>query len=83
VEAGTVGLLSPAGDLRSLVDDMLTLIDNPLLRHEMGRRGRELAESRFTVERLARGCEDVYRLLACGTHGRIRGGHGRGEGPFA
>ena len=71
VEAGTVGLLSPAGDLRSLVDDLLTLIDDPMLRREMGRRGRELAETRFTVERLARGCEDVYRLLACVTHGRI------------
>jgi glycosyltransferase involved in cell wall biosynthesis len=83
VEAGTVGLLSPAGDIRSLVDAMLTLIDNPSLREAMGRRGREVAETRFTVERLARGCEDVYWLLACGTHGRIRGGHGRGEGPFA
>jgi glycosyltransferase involved in cell wall biosynthesis len=83
VEAGTVGLLSPAGDLGSLVDHMLTLIDNPLLRQEMGRRGRERAETRFTIDRLARGCEDVYRLLSCRTHGRIRGGHGRGEGPFA
>lgn len=64
VEDGRVGLLSPAGDLRSLADDMLTLIDDPLLRREMGQRGRERAETRFTVERLARGCEEVYRLLA-------------------
>jgi glycosyltransferase involved in cell wall biosynthesis len=82
VEAGTAGLLSPAGDLRSLVDDMLTLIDDPLLRREMGRQGRQIAE-RFTIERLARGCEDVYRLLACETQGRMRGGHGRGKSPFA
>jgi glycosyltransferase involved in cell wall biosynthesis len=64
VEAGTVGLLSAAGDGRSLADNLLTLIDSATLRHEMGRQGRRIAETRFTIERLAQGCEAVYRLLA-------------------
>jgi glycosyltransferase involved in cell wall biosynthesis len=81
VENGAVGLLSAAGDERSLADNLLTLIDNPTLRRTMGAQGRQNA-TKFTVERLARGCEDVYTLVACRTHGRIRGGHGRGESPF-
>ena len=81
VENGAVGLLSAADDERSLVDNLLTFIDDPALRHKMGLQGRQNAR-KFTVERLAQGCEDVYRLLACRSHGRMRGGHGRGEGPY-
>jgi glycosyltransferase involved in cell wall biosynthesis len=64
VEDGSDGLLSALGDEQGLVDNLLACINEPLRRAEMGRHGRHRAETLFTIERMARGCEAVYRLLA-------------------
>ncbi len=63
VESGSDGLLSRPGDDRALADNLLACVNDPQRRAEMGRHGRERAET-FTIERMARGCEAVYRLLA-------------------
>ncbi|MGZ4723436.1 MAG: glycosyltransferase family 4 protein [Ilumatobacteraceae bacterium] len=68
VENGSDGLLSNPGDVRSLADNLLTCVKEPQRRVEMGRRGR-LRAATFTIERMARGCEAVYRLLAFGQAG--------------
>lgn len=66
VENGRDGLLSSAGDVRSIADNLLKLVKEPRTRAEMGRHGRHRAQTLFTIERLARGCESVYGLLAYG-----------------
>jgi glycosyltransferase involved in cell wall biosynthesis len=68
VEDGAVGLLSAAGDRGALIRNLSTLVDDPERRLEMGRLGRERAGREFTMDRLARGCEAAYRLLASGDH---------------
>lgn len=78
VTHGSDGLLSPAGDARSIADSLLRLAAEPDTRREMGRRGRQKAIEEFTVQRLARGCESVYRLLAFGS-GTKDGWDGRGR----
>lgn len=44
VVAGKTGLLSPHGDVDALADRLTTLIREPSIRDEMGRRAREFAE---------------------------------------
>ena len=63
VEDGRDGLLSTPGDEHALADNLLACVSDPQRRAEMGRHGRKRAET-FTIERMARGCEAVYRLLA-------------------
>jgi glycosyltransferase involved in cell wall biosynthesis len=69
VEHESNGLLSNPGDAQSLADNLLTCINEPQRRSEMGRRGRHRAETTFTIERMARGCEAIYRLLTFGETG--------------
>jgi glycosyltransferase involved in cell wall biosynthesis len=69
VENGSDGLLSDPGDAQSLADNLLTCIEEPQRRVEMGRHGRHRAETVFTIGRMARGCEAIYRLLASGETG--------------
>ena len=64
VEDGRDGLLSHPDDVRSLADNLLRLVNEPHTRAEMGRHGRHRAQTFFTIDRMARGCESVYRLLA-------------------
>jgi glycosyltransferase involved in cell wall biosynthesis len=66
VENASDGLLSAPGDEQALADNLLTCVNDPPLRAEMGRHGRQRAETRFTIERMARDCEAVYGLLAFG-----------------
>ena len=74
VEHGSDGLLSAPGDAQALADNLLTCVNEPHRRIDMGRRGRRRAETRFTIERMARDCEAVYRLLASGRQARCRRG---------
>ena len=71
VENGSDGLLSDPGDIQSLADNLLTCVKEPQRRAEMGRHGRQRAESKFTIRRMADDCETVYRLLTSGQTGRV------------
>jgi glycosyltransferase involved in cell wall biosynthesis len=63
VDHGKSGLLSAAGDIPALADNLRRLLRDPALRAQMGEYGRQQVEARFTAERLGRDMEYVYETL--------------------
>jgi glycosyltransferase involved in cell wall biosynthesis len=63
VEHGESGLLSPPGDIPQLAENILTLINNPALRSQMGEYGRMRVEQHFNAKRMAKDVESIYRLI--------------------
>jgi len=63
IEPNVTGLLVPVRDPVALADAIQWLIDNPELRQQMGRAGRELAESEFAIEKIVLRHLDIYREL--------------------
>jgi len=57
------GLLVPPKDSLALANAMRQLIENPALRYEMGKRGRELVENDFTEETVVRQTFEIYEGL--------------------
>lgn len=57
------GLLVPPSQVTELVRALKRLIENPALRQEMGRKGRELVEREFSVERVVEETLRLYRGL--------------------
>jgi len=64
VEDGRSGLLSDRGDTDTLAANLVTLLENPGRRREMGEYGRRRVEACFTTDRLAREIAEVYRQVA-------------------
>jgi glycosyltransferase involved in cell wall biosynthesis len=60
---GRSGLLSDHGDTDALAANLVTLLENPGRRREMGEYGRRRVEACFTTERLAREVAHVYRQV--------------------
>jgi sugar transferase (PEP-CTERM/EpsH1 system associated) len=60
VEEGKTGLLAPAGDHAALARDLLRLAEDPGLRAEMGRRGRERAFARFSEDQMVERYRQLY-----------------------
>jgi len=58
VEHGRTGLLVADGDFRSALQ---TLIDDPARAAEMGRRGREVVQQKFTIEHMVERTKQVYK----------------------
>ncbi len=50
VQHGVNGLLVPPRDPKALADAIQTLLENPVLRQQMARRGREIVEREFSSE---------------------------------
>jgi glycosyltransferase involved in cell wall biosynthesis len=70
VRNGENGLLVPVRNSKALADALRLLIESAPLRAQMGARGREIAVSEFSVERVVNETLDVYReLLASGPNG--------------
>jgi glycosyltransferase involved in cell wall biosynthesis len=63
VEHGTDGFLVPVGDVEALAASLERLAENPGLREEMGRAGRERTLPRYRVERLVDDVDSLYRVL--------------------
>jgi glycosyltransferase involved in cell wall biosynthesis len=63
VEHGKSGLLSPPQDISRLAENILLLINNPVLRQQMGEYGRMRVEQYFNPQRMADDIEHVYRLV--------------------
>jgi glycosyltransferase involved in cell wall biosynthesis len=63
VDHGKSGLLSPAGDIPALADNLRRLLRDPALRAQMGEYGRQQVEARFTAERLGSDMARVYESL--------------------
>lgn len=57
------GLLVPPRNAQALAEALKELIANAQLRQAMGRRGRELAEKEFSVDRVVSETLDLYRRL--------------------
>lgn len=58
------GVTVPSRDIEAFSRALQFLIDNPSLRKEMGERGREFAQNRFSKERLIADIENLYYKLA-------------------
>ena len=65
VQDGRTGLLSPRDDAARLAENLLSLIDEPDRRQEMGRCAREHALGYLNAQRMADDVESVYRVV-CG-----------------
>jgi len=63
VTNGVNGLLVPIADSSALADSLETLISNPVLRHEMGAAGREIAVQRFGIGKTNAETIKVYGVL--------------------
>ena len=63
VRHGENGLLVPVKNSRALADALRVLIQNPDIRANMARRGREIVVEEFSVERVVNETLSVYREL--------------------
>jgi glycosyltransferase involved in cell wall biosynthesis len=63
VRHGENGLLVPARDFRGLAEALKHLIHDSALRRRMGKRGREIAEAEFSVEKIVNETLTLYRSL--------------------
>jgi glycosyltransferase involved in cell wall biosynthesis len=64
IDHGGNGFIAPAGDLRALAGQIATILEDDSLRSAMARRSRELAESRFDVDRNARRTLSILKSMA-------------------
>ncbi|MDP9225302.1 MAG: glycosyltransferase [Actinomycetota bacterium] len=60
---GRSGHLIPPNDIHALVEAISGLLNQPKLRYSMGKRGRELIESRNSLESMARRLRPIYEDL--------------------
>jgi glycosyltransferase involved in cell wall biosynthesis len=63
VDAGRTGFLVEPGNPAALAEALARLAASAPLRAEMGRAGREVVESRFTIETSVRRLVEVYASL--------------------
>ena len=63
LDGGRVGFLVPAGDTKAFADRLEDLARESGLRHEFGAAGREHVLTRYSVERLVRDVDRLYRGL--------------------
>lgn len=63
VEDGLTGYLCRPGDLKTMAERVIALLDNPVLRAEMGARGRALALAEFDLQVMIEKIEDLYSML--------------------
>jgi glycosyltransferase involved in cell wall biosynthesis len=63
VEVGTTGFLVPSGDAAALRAQIEALRDDPVARHALGTRAREVALARFSSERMHRDYLAVYERV--------------------
>lgn len=68
VDDGKSGLLSTWGDIAQLTANLRILLQDSDMRDSMGEYGRDQAEARFTVQRMANEVAHTYRLLSSPSH---------------
>lgn len=60
VKNGKSGILVEPRDYRAIADAVMRLLENVSLRKEMGRRGREIVERKFGLDRMIEDYENLY-----------------------
>jgi sugar transferase (PEP-CTERM/EpsH1 system associated) len=63
VEEGASGWLVGSEDAQALADAIARYVEDPALRERHGRRGRALAESRYSLRRMVQDYDDIYQRL--------------------
>lgn len=63
IEDGVTGYRVPVGDIETLAERIVHLLEDPPACRQFGRRGREIALTRFTAERAANKTYDLYRAM--------------------
>ncbi|NOZ70090.1 MAG: glycosyltransferase family 4 protein, partial [Deferribacteres bacterium] len=63
VKHGETGLLVPPGDIYALAESIAFLVENPEKAREMGMKGRELVEERFSSSLMVSKVESLYGRL--------------------
>jgi glycosyltransferase involved in cell wall biosynthesis len=63
VRHGSTGYVCPVADVRALGAAVTALLDDDPLRHRFGDEGRRRMETHFSVERMVRSMEELYRGL--------------------
>lgn len=69
VEDGVTGLLVPVNDETALANALVRLLADATLAQRMGRAGRERLEREFSLARMARETEEIYRDALVGRTG--------------
>jgi glycosyltransferase involved in cell wall biosynthesis len=69
IEDGVTGLLCDPGNSEQLAASLLTLLQNPALRREMGQRARQRAEKRYRASAVAESTVEAYRSILGGLLG--------------
>lgn len=67
VEPDSSGVLVPVDDEAALIQALERYIDDSALRRAHGRRGRELVESRYSLNRMVAAYDRLYREIAAGS----------------
>ena len=63
VEDGSSGLLVQPRDVTQIADAIIKILSNEELAQEMGKRGREIVETKFTVDRMVKQTLDAYETI--------------------
>ncbi len=63
VQDGRNGFVVPLKDIRTLIDRILYLVNNPAKAHEMGARGRENVSSEWNYDTMVYRIDQLYRTL--------------------
>jgi glycosyltransferase involved in cell wall biosynthesis len=63
VEEGGCGYLFEVGDIKGMAEASIRILNSESERLRLGRRGREIAVSRFTTERIIPQYEALYARL--------------------
>jgi glycosyltransferase involved in cell wall biosynthesis len=63
IQDRVTGLLVKLGDEEELVDALATLVEQPDLRVEYGRRGKKLAQEKFRMDQITYQYEELYNAL--------------------
>ncbi len=63
VKDGETGLLTPPGNVHALAGSIISLIENPGMAREMGKKGREFVEEKFSSRLMVKKTEDLYDRL--------------------
>ena len=61
VSYGETGILVPSGNAEALAEAVITLLRDPDMAQDMGRRGRERVVTRFSLESMVRQYESLYQ----------------------